>query len=459
MMRMGADRLIKFLQYIVLIVMPGARAEYPVMNRDHGKADAEDMLLNRPNQNMASDGGSCYYHNGRKDMAWISKLKDIATTNVVGHVNSDPDLIERAPTNLSISFTPLELYGAAARCSYLSFVNPLIATTESDTVAKLVETHVDDVSNDFAILASADNFKDYIKSYFSGTVATGLAYLAMINEGYIWGDHFENAGGGNSTHTRKPDFVFGGLGVGVALMESKGSRSGTLKAFDATVLDGYTDQVEPHLGYVVGGAMATHGYCIGAWLKSPMKAELRVHHTKVPMPGAPAYAIGTPTLATIQRHNFATAFSLAHSPELGADLRRGESRYSEIGFLRTSWSGRNWLAHFGLGIVDWRNDPDWHFFFHHFWGWDRIFPWSGSHFFAIEETIAMAALRRFLGREGAPSEKEEIVPLDEGIRGAAREHRGEGGAVFPDGLAILSPSKLNLRFEPVTWDVTQAMFL
>jgi len=193
-------------------------------------------------------------------MAWTSKLKDLATTDIVGHVNSDPNLIERAPVNTSISFTPLELYGAAARCSHLSFVNPLIATVESDTIEKLVEPHVDDISNDFAILASADKFKDYVKSYFSGTVATGLAYLAMINESYVWSDHFENAGGGNASHARKPDFVFGGHGVGVALMESKGSRSGTLTGFDTTVLDGYVGQVEPHLGYTVGGAMATHGY-------------------------------------------------------------------------------------------------------------------------------------------------------------------------------------------------------
>lgn len=392
-------------------------------------------------------------------MTWTSKPKDIATTNVVGHVNSDPNLIERAPANTCISFTPLELYGAAARCSHLSFVNPLIVTAESEMVAKLVEPHVDDVSNDFAILASADKFKDYVKSYFSGTVATGLAYLAMAHEKYVWGDHFENAGGGNTAHTRKPDFVFGGLSTGVALMESKGSRSGSLSGFDATVLDGYTDQVEPHLGHSVGGAMATHGYCIGAWLKSTTTAELRVHHTKVPTPAGPARTTATPSLVTIQRHNFATAFSLAHSPHLGASLRRGESSYSEIGFLRTRWLDRNWLTYFGPGAVDQLDYKYWRLVFDHYPY--ECPPWPRPYFFAIEETIATTALRIFLGGERGAPEEGEIAPIEEGIRGDAREYRGEGirGAVFPDGLAIFSQSKRSLRFEPALWDVARARFL
>ena len=87
-------------------------------------------------------------------------------------------------------------------------------------IAKLVEQHVDDFGDDFAILASARSLKDFVKSYFVGTVAAGLAYLVMINEGYVWADHFENIGGGNPTHARKPDFAFGMAGTGVALMES-----------------------------------------------------------------------------------------------------------------------------------------------------------------------------------------------------------------------------------------------
>ena len=395
-------------------------------------------------------------------MTWTSKLKHLATTDVAGHVSTDPNVIERAPANTSVSFTPLELYGATARCSHLSFVNPLIATAESDTVKKLVEPHVDNISNDFAILASANKFKDFVKSYFTGTVATGLANLAMINESYVWSDHFENVGGGNANHTRKPDFVFGGHSVGVALMESKGSRSGTLGGFDRDVLDGYTGQIEPHLGSTVGGAIATHGYCIGAWLKSTTNAELRVHYTKIPAPPGGAGDAARPPLATIQRHNFATAFSLAHSPQLGAELRLGESRYSEIGFLRTHWLGRYWLTYIGLGMADWRRYAELDFEFRHYLGMGtRPLPWRGPFIFAVEETVAAAALRTFLGRDRS-SDAEEVSPLEEGVRRAAREYRGEedgGGAVFADGLAIFDQARIKLEFEPVLWDIGKARFL
>src|SRR5262249_10715363 len=151
----------------------------------------------------------------------------------------------------------------------------------------LVEQHVDDSSNDFAIQSSADNFKDFIKSYFAGTVASGIAYLAMIQDGYTWSDHFENVGGGNPKATKKtPEFGFARAGHGdVALVESKGTRS-TSGGFNATVRDGYIDQVEPHLGYTVGTSTATHGYCIGSDLASTTKGELNVHYTGAVAAGA-----------------------------------------------------------------------------------------------------------------------------------------------------------------------------
>ena len=58
-----------------------------------------------------------------------------------------------------------------------------------------------------------------------------------------------------------------------ALVESKGTRSDTSTGFNSTVDDGYTGQVEPHLGYTVGTSTASHGYCIGSYLKSPTKAS------------------------------------------------------------------------------------------------------------------------------------------------------------------------------------------
>jgi hypothetical protein len=86
-------------------------------------------------------------------------------------------------------------------------------------IKALVEPHVDNTNNDFAVEKSADNFKDYIQSCFSGTVAAGIAYLTMIGDGYTWSDHFESfSGAGNTSATQKPDFVFAKSGKGLLVI-------------------------------------------------------------------------------------------------------------------------------------------------------------------------------------------------------------------------------------------------
>jgi hypothetical protein len=381
-------------------------------------------------------------------MPWISKTKDLALSGATPHSSLISGVIGRAPGFGTINFGPLDLFGAAARCSHLQLVNPVLSTPESQMIAALVEQYVDDVSNDFAILGTA-NFKDFVKSYFAGTVAAGLAYLAMIDDGYVWSDHFENIGGGNPTATKTPDFVFAGPVPGVALLESKGTRSAPMSSFDGTVDAGYVGQVEPHLGYSVGGATATHGYCIGSWLTSTTKAELRVHHTAVPAIGGQGSQPSAPVTA-IQRQNYATAFALAHSPQFGDEIRRGAARRQNVPFVQIEWAGRNWLTSFApMGGPWW-----WHQSLAYLFGqkptgtWARYLPNDPPPFFAVEQTIAKDVLSRFYGLK---PDDDGMVPIEPLPRDPTT--RGEGsqsGAVFPDGLAVIRSGFKFARF--IEWD-------
>lgn len=301
-------------------------------------------------------------------------------------------------------------------------------------IATLVEQYVDDISNDFAVLATAGDLKDFVKSYFVGTIAAGLAYLAMTNDGYIWGDHFENMGGGNSSAAKSPDFVFTGPGTGVALVESKGTRRAKLRSFDGTVDAGYVDQVEPHLGYTVGGATATHGYCIGGWLTSTTKAEILIHHTAVPAIGGRGGLPPSEPVAQIQRQNYATAFALAHSPQLGDELRGSDAERHDVPFARIEWAGGTWLTSAALWPWPWR----WLYPLGLSGGLDRYIRDEPQPFFAVEEAVATAVLSRFHGFEPRGDSDLPIEPLSSDLRNAGR--RGEGpqsGAVFPDGLAVI----------------------
>lgn len=387
-------------------------------------------------------------------MTWTTKSKDLGIVKTVPHANADPSVTGRAPGVPGILFSPLELFGAAARCSHLHTINPAAVTPESLMIAALLEQHVDDVKSDFAIEASADSFKDFIKSYFAGTVAAGLAYLAMINDGYVWSDHFENLGGGFSGTLKTPDFVFAGGGTGVALVEAKGSRSASPSAFEARVRDGYIDQVEPHLGHAVGGVQASHGYCIGAYLRSTTKADLRIHHTAVPA-AANGGGSDAPSIAAIQRGNFATAFSMAHSEELGEAIRHGEGP-ADIPFFRFEWRGRAWLTSYGLGGFRLRAGyfvDDFGLYLRRRPRWDIGGRAGPSFSYAIEEKIALTALRRFLGGAFRGAEREGLMDMPTlPFEGSADIGEVSDGTAFPDGLAILGAEARPTEVRPVVWD-------
>ncbi len=384
-------------------------------------------------------------------MVWSTKSKSLDITSTTSHRSSAPKVVGRALSTSSLDITPTELFGAAARSSHLHSINIAIATPESVVMARLIEQYIDNTSSNFAIMSNVDSLKDYVKSYFVGTVAAGLAYMTMINEGYVWSDHFENVGGGNPKTKRKPDYVFAGPATGLALMEAKGARSGNIHTFDGRVLDGYSGQVEPHLGHQVGGQTAVRGYSIGAWMQSTTQTELRLHHTAPP--AAPQTQAPSPSTATsssvgvatsIQRSNFATAFALAHSPMLANSIRReGELTLEDevVPFLRFRWLGHYWLSSPQLPISSWRGTAN-------YWRVLRAIPFRGwinpfyrPQTFAIREDIGRLALRSFLD-DRADADR-EVIPfkvVDDDLREQARtyEREGVGGAVFPDGLALIA---------------------
>lgn len=212
-------------------------------------------------------------------MVWTSKDKRIRLTTVVPNPPiSKAGINGRAPDIKEIHFTPQELFGAMARCSHLHPVNPGGVTFESEGCRHLIAQHVDDQGDDFFIRPSAKRLKDFSRTHLVGVVGAGIAYLQMIQDGYVWCDHFENLTcAGPPPTKRAPDFVFNRPGeTDVAITESKATHGSSLKQFSNTVRSGYREQVAPYLGYDLSGAIASHGFSIGSWMKSQTRAELIV---------------------------------------------------------------------------------------------------------------------------------------------------------------------------------------
>ncbi|MGR6431028.1 hypothetical protein ACU5AY_08930 [Rhizobium sp. PAMB 3174] len=386
-------------------------------------------------------------------MVWTSQPKKLGISITKGHRNTSKGVSGRVPAITDIQFTPLELFGAAARCGHLHFINPALATPESHLMAALIEQYVDEAGTDFAILATANNFKDFAKSHFAGTVAAGLAYLAMVQDGYQWVDHFEKVTGGNPAIKKSPDFVFTGQGTGTALLESKGTRGQGLNAFDSRVETGYLQQVEPHLGYTVNGVVATHGYAIGSWMTSTTKAEMIIHHTAGVTSGGSGSTRPSPQ---VQQHNYATATNLVIGPDLSNQIRMGLIK-SVPSMVQFWWLGHSWLMRPQcLTPFLMAPDPLRDFLLLQSLRhpaerpWEAMIPFMG---FAIEERTATAVFSHFSDPERFDEPALDIDPLSEHLREEARsEGEAEAGAVFPDGLAVVGWRNIMSDPRIVTWN-------
>jgi hypothetical protein len=410
-------------------------------------------------------------------MTWTTQPKSVGITRTIDHPTANPLLIGRALPINEFDFTPAEFYAAAAVCSHMHVVDPLATTPEAEMIASLVRHHVSDEGDRFAILASADNFKDFVKSFFVGAVASGIAYLTMTRSGYNWAGHFEHVAG-SASKERSPDFVFAGHGPGYALMESKGTRSTGRTTFDNDVEEGYLEQVEKHLGKTFNGLVADHGFCIGSWMTSVSETELFIHHTRPPggsgSAGAPpSYTSSgggrgqgggglvasdqeTPpdgSLALVQRHDYATAFSLAFGAAVGVNLR--EQLIPDLpALLSFEWLGRRWLTNpFALGgmkVVRYADQKT--YVRYDAFGVRRAV-------FAVEQQNVSAVLRYYNeperegdGRRGIPG----VEPISQDLIYSARE--APFSAVLPDGLAVFDQLQRWQAAQLVKWNRPKQKF-
>jgi len=399
-------------------------------------------------------------------MAWTSSAKTLGITAKLPYVSSHPNVVGRTPVSTAIAFTWFEFMLAAAKASHLSYVAPSAAAPEFELMLRLVGPHVDDVSTAFAILSSASGFKDYVGAFFTGTVAAGLAVRAMVDEGYVWFAHFE-ALGSTAPSRKTPDYAMLGPGTGIALMEAKGSAAQQQATFVAAVRKGYREQVRPHLGHQVGGITATHGYSVGSWMRFGMSAEMRIAHTAPSTTGnthsssASGGAVDPVARTALLRSNYAGAFTLAHSPELGVAMRAGGAPLRPPQFARFEWRGRRWLS--ALTTAEWLPHP---------WMGDDILYMMVRHgvlrlrdlrgaVFAVENDIGKAALTAFLlNPDGEAGEVADISPLEfDGRKTADERFVGEGGGAFlPDGLALIELPRDGRQFELIEWNGPRRQF-
>jgi hypothetical protein len=384
---------------------------------------------------------------------WTSKSKKLALHSVTAMEESPKKkLTGRAPDVTDIEFTPQELFGAMARCSHLHPVNPEVVTFESEGSRHLISMHVDDSAEDFFLLPSVKRLKDSSRSHLVGMVGDGIAYLQMIRDGYVWCDHFENLSPSADPETRKrPDFVFNRPGrTDVALMESKATQGTHRAGFLGIVEKGYHQQVSPHLGTEIGGSLASHGFSIGSWMKSPSKAELHVNYTAISVDSEPGDSSGDPRL--VRLGNYQTVLSLMFGPPKATAARNGRWLSPEIRLLTADWLDRKWLLGFPSPYLGSRFWGNWNAKVFVDFDWAR---WPLASEFALELNVAEAVFKAFGIESTAFDALADLAPMEPSLIAEAKER---GGAVYPDGFAVLGPDEIKTQvsnWDPVTGKIKE----
>ncbi|WP_246746807.1 hypothetical protein [Agrobacterium burrii] len=363
---------------------------------------------------------------------WKAKRKLLNVEQVSAHPAGPSRLIRgRAPGSTELSFTPAELFGAMAQCSSRARMDQRAARAQVAFCKHLIAQHVDDTNDRFALLNSARDLKDYVRKAMTGLVGDGIAYLQMVRDGYRWVDHFESHDAhGKKPTGRSPDFIFSRTNdLYVALAESKATKGTSKGAFNERVADGYKGQVEPYLGRKIGSWIASHGYSVGSWMTSLKRAEMFVHHTALPDPedpdGPDPEEGSDPT--GVRFGSYCGVITLLFGPEIGEAARSRLWNPSEQTFSTVDWLGRTWILGEEVdaeAIVTDRHGK-------------VVFEGTWSHWFnglAIDLETAQKVFAYLEAEEPEGRMLENIPEFGADLIEAAKE---SGGAIFPDGFAVL----------------------
>ncbi len=363
---------------------------------------------------------------------WKAKQKQLSVEQINGHVaNGNRSIVGRAPENTEMLFTPAELFGAMAQCSSRARMDQHAARAQVQMCRHLIARHVDDKNDRFALLDTARTLKDYVGKAMTGLVGDGIAYLQMVRDGYRWVDHFENhIVHGKPPTTRSPDYVFSRTGdLFVALAESKATKGASRAAFTKTVRDGYHEQVEPYLGRKIGTWIASHGYAVGSWMKSVKKAEIFIDHTvsSDPPSGNDRETSDQSDPRGVRFGSYCGVLTLLFGPDIGEVARDRRWRPSEQNFTTVDWLGRTWIV---------GEDAEWeplvvtaeeHLIF-------KSGPVRFVNGMALDMEVARRVFALIESSEGDLDLMGELPEFPVDLIEAAKR---SGGAIFPDGFAVL----------------------
>jgi hypothetical protein len=294
----------------------------------------------------------------------------------------------------TLRFSRNALFAASARAAALRPAPIDLLLALEVATGRMTSVIVDEGGVIFELKDGIRDLADFERNSFVGRIAAGVTDLLMNELGYIWR---ANASEAIPTREALGDFLYTGGPVGrqVVLAESKGTAGvrATANSIRRKVTDAYERQVRPHVGEVTPLGQIVHGYAVALSIFPNSPAFVHVAETERPAsrPPVPASAVASGEIsigvesANVVLSALSADFKLIRAPGISAELAEMRGLSSSLGaslgsqtLQRVRIGRRTFLTEF--------RDQDLQLT-------QQIrYPTSRSGFFAIDETVAEAAL-------------------------------------------------------------------
>jgi hypothetical protein len=148
-----------------------------------------------------------------------------------------------------------------------------------------------------------NDVKDFIGTGIKGTVGAAFSYLYMMNKGYVWAGHWEDAIS-KSVAGPHPDFVFASK-LDVCLMDAKGS-SKNVPDIESLVKKEWKRQIWPNRKetFIFGGT-CTEGAIIATRVAPGLSASFIKAHGR--FQGVSPLNLASKAIKSVQRANYINA--------------------------------------------------------------------------------------------------------------------------------------------------------
>lgn len=209
---------------------------------------------------------------------------------------------KKSPYDVALNVNPYAFAYAAMRTSIVGTHIGLRGSIAGGGLAIAAASYLNPTGINLEFHPRFSNVKDFIGTGIKGTVGAAFSYLHMLNNGYVWAGHWEDAVA-TSISGPHPDFIFASK-FDVCMMDAKGSSKNS-KDVDDLVKKEWKRQIWPNKAQpLIFGGTCTEGSIIATRVAPGITARFVKAHGKFVTSTSTSL---TNAIKSVQRANYINA--------------------------------------------------------------------------------------------------------------------------------------------------------